>query len=183
MREIRGCLGIGLPLADAEFEWDVDRHVQETFTVQDAIAAVREHEDSLNQRLLRISQPDLQFFGDLQYRLEQELFRAWKRKFPDDSKPYETLGSDSEEAQGIVKRQHLALVKESDWIPTKTQRAILSALDGCALTADELENATDFARSTIFHKTRGIGELQERRLVLNDRKIGGYYRPDTPPIQ
>lgn len=63
---------------------------------------------------------------------------------------------------------------------TTVQRNILAALDGKALTLDALEAATRHSRSTIYAKG-GISELRDAGLVDNDRRIGGFFRPDRPP--
>ena len=72
-----------------------------------------------------------------------------------------------------------------DWVPSKLQRRILEVLDGVASTADKLEGALDVSRSTLYgnKKTKkgGLTELMELGKVANDRGIGGYYRPDSPP--
>lgn len=93
---------------------------------------------------------------------------------------------------------HLWLVQLRDWlrqkvrfdkmekrkrfIPTELQRAILGALSGRAMTADELVGTLAVSRSTLYGgKTGGLNELVRLGLVTSDRKRGGYYRWDAPP--
>lgn len=59
------------------------------------------------------------------------------------------------------------------------QERILDVLAGRALTADAL-GAEVGDRSRLF-KRGGVKELMEAGLVKNDRRLGGYYRPDDPP--
>lgn len=60
------------------------------------------------------------------------------------------------------------------------QQQILDALDGRALTADDLANEIGCGRRTLFHRN-GIKELCQIRLVRNYGPYGGYYRPEAPP--
>ena len=69
------------------------------------------------------------------------------------------------------------------------QRRIMDALDGRAMTADELVAHLEIGRQTVFgrkkneagHNVGGITELMSEGGVENSRSIGGYYRPDRPP--
>ena len=76
------------------------------------------------------------------------------------------------------------LDQSPQFVPSALQRRILAKLSGRARTADQLEGDLNVSRSTLFggkDKRGGIGELVELGLAANDRKIGGYYRPDPPP--
>lgn len=73
------------------------------------------------------------------------------------------------------------LVDWSTFVPTELQKDIWTTLAGQALTADALEAKVAVARSTLFRKEGGLPEMLGLRLVQNDRKRGGYYRPDAPP--
>jgi hypothetical protein len=64
---------------------------------------------------------------------------------------------------------------------TDLQRRILTALAGRAMTADDLKDVLGCDRGTLF-KPGGINELRDRGEVVNDRKVGGYFRPDCPPV-
>ena len=48
------------------------------------------------------------------------------------------------------------------------------------MTADELQQNLNVRRSRLYERG-GIKELMQEKLVLNDVKVGGYYRPDCPP--
>jgi hypothetical protein len=74
------------------------------------------------------------------------------------------------------------------FLPSSLQAAILTALKGTALTADELEFRLHVDRRTLFYgsdKTNsgkdGLKQLMQLGLVINNRRVGGYYRPDFPP--
>jgi hypothetical protein len=62
---------------------------------------------------------------------------------------------------------------------TELQERVLQALDAKALTLDALVLKLHVDRSTL-HKS-GIKELMKRGLLANNRRAGGYYRPDAPP--
>jgi len=67
---------------------------------------------------------------------------------------------------------------------TELQRDILRMIDGLALTASELEKELNVSRSSLYGRPDGSGglkELTELGYVVNDRMVGGYYRPDSPP--
>ncbi len=61
----------------------------------------------------------------------------------------------------------------------KVQRAIMDALKGQALTGEELAQATDSSTRSVARHIKSL--VEERKLVKNDIKVGGYYRPDAPP--
>lgn len=69
------------------------------------------------------------------------------------------------------------------FVPSALQREILELLRGAAMTADELEHRLECARGTLFGRDRkgGLTELKKKGLIKNDRRVGGYYRPDAPP--
>jgi hypothetical protein len=74
------------------------------------------------------------------------------------------------------------------FVETDMQRLIMEYLHGCAMTADELCGALNCARETLFGKKNragqsrgGLNELVAIGRVQNDRKVGGYFRPDAPP--
>jgi hypothetical protein len=70
--------------------------------------------------------------------------------------------------------------------PTPLQRHIWHALDGRALTGDELAvEVLDGEKSRLYNidrkaKTGGLNELMKVGCVRNKR-TRGYYRPDSPP--
>lgn len=83
------------------------------------------------------------------------------------------------------KLQEVAAFEKSE-----LQREILKALDATVLNADELQKTLDRGRNPIYGrkdpkggkiKRGGLNELMAYGLVKNDRKIGGYFRPDAPP--
>lgn len=61
----------------------------------------------------------------------------------------------------------------------KGERQILAALWQEAMTGEELAKATDQSPRTI---SRLVKTLIEDQLVKNDSEVGGYYRPDAPPV-
>ena len=69
------------------------------------------------------------------------------------------------------------------FIPTLLQEQILKTLDGKAMTADALESALKLDRRRLYYgnNKNGLTDLQQRGLIANNRKVGGYYRPDSPP--
>ena len=90
----------------------------------------------------------------------------------------------SGDAVAAVKELSMQLLALVDFVPTELHREILDKLDGVAMTADDLEAAVCVSRSTLYGGKAGKGglkDLVERGLVLNERKVGGYYRPDAPP--
>jgi hypothetical protein len=76
------------------------------------------------------------------------------------------------------------------FVPSPLQRAILAALDGKSMTADELESALKVDRSRLYYSGRrggkgGLSELVKLGRVLSGRGRGirGYFRPDKPPFE
>lgn len=82
---------------------------------------------------------------------------------------------------GVQVRRQLEK-NNSAFIPSETQRDILAALNGSAMTVDELEKAINRSRSTLFKNPGGLKELIKKEMIQKNRMIGGYYRPDAPPI-
>jgi hypothetical protein len=75
------------------------------------------------------------------------------------------------------------------FVPSPLQRAILDALDGKSLTADELQSTLRVDRSRLYYAGRrggkgGLMELVAHGLILSGRGRGirGYFRPDKPPV-
>lgn len=67
-------------------------------------------------------------------------------------------------------------------ILTELQRRILACLERRAMTTDKLSAELGCDRRTM-HKPGGINELRNRGQVRNNRQVGGYYRPDSPPAR
>lgn len=72
----------------------------------------------------------------------------------------------------------------SSGVLPKLQRAILKVLKFNAMTADELQevlskNHDCCNRGRMYRD--GINPLTAKQRILNDKKVGGYYRPDFPP--
>jgi hypothetical protein len=65
------------------------------------------------------------------------------------------------------------------FIPSDLQERILEALDQKALTLDALVSKLHVDRRTLHRN--GIKELMQLGMIGNDRRVGGYYRPDAPP--
>jgi hypothetical protein len=64
---------------------------------------------------------------------------------------------------------------------TIVQRAIIEALKGKALTKEMLLLGPCQSMSGRTF-TKAIRELMFLGQIKNDRKMGGYYRPDSPPV-
>lgn len=62
---------------------------------------------------------------------------------------------------------------------TELQAKIWDILEGKALTADALEGKLEIDRKQLYRD--GINPLKGSGRIKNDRKLGGYYRPDAPP--
>ncbi len=65
------------------------------------------------------------------------------------------------------------------FIPTQFQERILRVLDAKALTARGLAAALRCDMKQLYRS--GLNELKREGKVLNNRRVGGYYRPDAPP--
>jgi hypothetical protein len=63
---------------------------------------------------------------------------------------------------------------------TGFQKRILEQLEGRALTATNLQRRLQVDRKRLYYQ--GLIPLSRLGLVKNDRTIGGYYRPDAPPL-
>jgi hypothetical protein len=71
-----------------------------------------------------------------------------------------------------------------DFVHSELQWDLLSELDGVAMTQLQLMTELAIGSKETFNGKRGKGgmkELIEYGLVVNDRRKGGYYRPDAPP--
>jgi hypothetical protein len=68
---------------------------------------------------------------------------------------------------------------ETAFDPTPFQKRILDLLNGCALKASRLQRRLRIDRKALYR--RGLNPLMAAGRVQNDRRIGGYYRPDAPP--
>jgi hypothetical protein len=69
--------------------------------------------------------------------------------------------------------------RRQPYIPTQLQERVLRALDGKALTLDSLHRALKTDRKRLHHY--GLKPLMQAGCVKNNRRVGGYYRPDAPP--
>lgn len=72
------------------------------------------------------------------------------------------------------------------FIATPLQREILKVLNGCAMVSDALEFKLKVDRRRLYYgggadRLGGLKELVDRGHVVNNRRLGGYYRPDNPP--
>ena len=86
----------------------------EDVTTEDVLGMLREHEHSYCELFAEgIELSDE--WNSLEIGLEQEMFRAWKRRFPDDSESYETLSADSEELKRAAEDR--ARVSSHTWAP------------------------------------------------------------------
>jgi hypothetical protein len=65
------------------------------------------------------------------------------------------------------------------FFPTQFQERILRALDKKALTADLLQTRLNVDRKQLYRD--GLRQLKAVGRVRNNRRVGGYYRPDAPP--
>lgn len=63
---------------------------------------------------------------------------------------------------------------------TPIQKAILKALDGRAMTKQQLANAVCDGEGTRLYRPGALPELRDRQLVQHKRQVG-YFRPDAPP--
>jgi hypothetical protein len=95
--------------------------------------------------------------------------------------PEELLAEESHKPveQHRAKQSAAALTKSAIPVMTEKQRAILKALDGKALTLEDLALQLDCDKSRL-HRDH-LKPLTDRDVVRNSRRIGGYYRPDAPP--
>ncbi len=78
------------------------------------------------------------------------------------------------------------LIDFQSWVPSDMQRLLWQSLQGVAMTSPTLMTVLDIgSKETLFGKQRigGLTELVELDLVKNDKRKGGYYRPDHPPSE
>lgn len=80
-------------------------------------------------------------------------------------------------ADAVVKINQLGVYADTS-LP-ETQRKILKALEGRALSLKELVKAID-ANESALHRDH-LKPLMASNRIKNDREVGGYYRPDKPP--
>ena len=80
----------------------------------------------------------------------------------------------------LKKGQRVRKPRRDPSVLTKFQRLILKVLDGTVLTAEELAAEMGIEKNRLYQEG-GIKELTDDEAVINDRKVGGYYRPDAPP--
>ncbi|MCC6492157.1 MAG: hypothetical protein IT424_03955 [Pirellulales bacterium] len=71
---------------------------------------------------------------------------------------------------------------KTQFVPNTFQAAILAALEGRALTKEQLAGEVCGGEGSRLYRSGGIKELMECNppRVLNKRRLG-YYRPDAPP--
>ena len=101
-----------------------------------------------------------------------------------------TPGGEVETQIRLLEESSAALRRSCQVTLCELQQDILNALDGQAMTADELEHATATGRQRLFGLKKdkahgGLHELVALGLIVNGRNDGsgirGYYRPDRPP--
>lgn len=97
-----------------------------------------------------------------------------------------TLEAEGQLAQPPVLSAQQATNSPDDaeaFVPNNLQKAILAALDKCALTKQRLANKVCGGEgSRLYKQTRqgDLNELKDKGLVKNKPQLG-YYRPDAPP--
>jgi hypothetical protein len=74
-----------------------------------------------------------------------------------------------------------SFVQDEPFILTAFQERLLNTLEGKAMTADNLESALKVDRKQLYRD--GINPLRKHGLVDNNRRVGGYYRPNAPPAK
>jgi hypothetical protein len=99
--------------------------------------------------------------------LEDILFYARYRRWPIDS---------DEKKSNLVAE---SVSNQPPFVPSWFQRRVLDALNGKVMTADKLQSHLHCDRRNLYRD--GLDPLKKAGLLLNDRRVGGYYRPDTPP--
>jgi hypothetical protein len=72
-----------------------------------------------------------------------------------------------------------AMGRSAAFIPTQFQERLLRTLTLKALTADLLQTRLRADRKQLYRD--GLRPLMASGLVKNNRRVGGYYRPDSPP--
>jgi hypothetical protein len=72
--------------------------------------------------------------------------------------------------------------KTRPFVPSPFQEDILRALRGKAHTADRLQTKLNVNRKQLYRD--GLNPLKEAGLVISGgKRVGGYYRPDAPPLK
>lgn len=106
---------------------------------------------------------------------------------------FQHIQSEAVETFGYLKylsaaiRQHIELVNVNDgvrFVPTPYQLMILNQLVGRSMTQLALMTELGTGSKDTFQGAGGTGgmkELMKHGLIRNDRRKGGYYRPDSPP--
>jgi hypothetical protein len=82
-------------------------------------------------------------------------------------------------AKAVLANPARKLKQGSGYVPTRFQKRLLKELNGKALTADNLQARLNKDRKQLYRD--GINPLRDEGLIENDRRLGGYYRPDSPP--
>jgi hypothetical protein len=80
--------------------------------------------------------------------------------------------------------RYMTAIDAAGVVLSNLQRRILKELEGRAMTADDLQHGLNVGRNTLFGRNGSGGalnELMQLGLVTNDRKVGGYFRPDARP--
>lgn len=85
------------------------------------------------------------------------------------------------EDRGLLKRRSAARPKDDGerFVPNDPQKRILKALDRKALKTDRLVKVARVERRAFFRDH--LPPLKDNDLVRNNKRVGGYYRPDAPP--
>jgi hypothetical protein len=92
-----------------------------------------------------------------------------------------TLRALSSRSDAMADNNASATAPNAKFVPNKRQSRILAALNGQALTTDDLAKSANCDRRTLFRKG-GIKGLRGAGLV--DHRHGvGFYRPDAPPAE
>lgn len=88
-------------------------------------------------------------------------------------------------SNAIRQRVHFeALEFDAPFFPTEIQREMLAALNRKSMTQSKMMTELNIGSKETFNGKCGKGgmkELIELKLVLNDKRKGGYYRPDFLP--
>jgi hypothetical protein len=89
------------------------------------------------------------------------------------------LPDSSATRRALVSLSQEIRVTPEPFLPTRFQQRILDALEARAMTADDLVAELDTDRKRLYRD--GLDELKAKGKVVNNRRAGGYYRPDSPP--
>ena len=95
---VKGLDYVAGDISRIEWEHVFSWHRLENLTTEDVLGVLVEHQHYYCKFLREENLSSIESV-QLDNRLRQEMFRAWKRRFPDDSEPYETLSVDSPEAK------------------------------------------------------------------------------------